>query len=95
MSPVVPATFVQTDVLHAPGGRVERGAGDFRADGRAAGDLRADDTAAGDLRVDESAAGDLGAIKRVACLWGGESTVVLMSFAQTGELQATFVQTKS
>ena len=26
---------------------------------------------------------------------GGESTVVLMSFAQTGELQATFVQTKS
>jgi hypothetical protein len=44
--------------------------------------------------VDGTAAGDLG-VSNVLRASGGETTVVLVSFAQTGELQATFVQTKS
>ena len=54
------------------------------AHGRVAGDLRAGDTAAGDRRVDGTAAGDLG-VSNVLRASGGETTVVLVSFAQTGD----------
>ena len=67
-----------------PLGANDRGAGDSCAHGRAAGDLRAGDTAAGDRRVDGTAAGDLG-VSNVLRASGGQTTVVLVSFVQTGD----------
>ena len=90
---MLPATLVQLNGMHAPGGRSESGASDFRADGRATGDLRADETAVDDLCIDEGNPGDLGAVDRAASPWGRVDRGA-DEFRVDGRAAAAFVQTK-
>ncbi len=90
---MLPATLVQLNRMHAPGGRSEGGASDFRAAGRATGDLRADETVVDDLCIDDGTPGDLGAVDLLQAP-EGESNAVPTTFMPKDVPPVAFVQTE-